>query len=320
MSVRADTSRRHAGAVTAAFPRRACPLDDLALTARPADAPVPPAWVGTPVGDVFGRWIRMRDDTDRGTLRQWVVELVDGWPRQLVEAATVAVVDGVLRDDRRVDVLDRVCRETSVRVVAVLLEVPARELDRTAAATTALVRALADPSPDLSLRVGAAKAVETLSIAIRACPAIRQAAARGITPDDAVANGMALLVQAHDAGHGLLAATLLAMADGQGPEDAVSRVLEHAPPILLTRRWTADGTELVVRLDDRGGTRPFGSGAHRCPAESLAPTVAATAARRLAERGLPVHDLPALAERWPSANARLVTFPGMGWRPRPVDR
>lgn len=294
------------------------PLDDPTFTVRPADLTVPAAWVGTPVGDVYGWWIRMRDDAGRATTRDWIVDLVEGWGAdQRLEAIVGRVVDGLLSAKPALPVLvDDVCRELLVRVVATLLGVPTNDLGATARATTTLVRALADPSPDTSVRVGSAAALDTLRAALHGCPHRALGADRGVDGLEAEANLVALLVQAHDAGHGLLAGTLLAMADGRDPVSAVAHVLDEAPPIVLTRRWSATGDEVVVRLDGPPVTRPFGSGTHRCPAKALAPAVVAMAARRLVECGLPVGELAACAELAPSANARVHLFQGVGWRPR----
>jgi cytochrome P450 len=158
-----------------------------------------------------------------------------------------------------------------------------------------------------------------------------------------VANGIGLLSQTYDATAGLIGNTLVALARHGAArrgapgdlEQVVREVLRHDPPVQNTRRYAAGplkvlGVEVpedahlllvlaAANRDPAANQRPhefdpyrenpvlfaFGAGAHRCPGEGLAVTIATTAVRTLLESGFdPMTISPDVSYR-PSANARI---------------
>jgi cytochrome P450 len=147
-----------------------------------------------------------------------------------------------------------------------------------------------------------------------------------------LANLVGLLSQTYEATAGLIGNTVLALM--REPELAVlpaavlvQSVMRTDPPIQNTRRYTAqdidiagvrveEGQTILVLLaaagrdpaaqeDSRSAAYGFGRGAHACPGQMLAQTIAAAAIEVLLRSGVP----GALAWRYrPSVNARIPEF------------
>ncbi|MEV3991482.1 cytochrome P450 [Streptomyces sp. NPDC049837] len=158
-----------------------------------------------------------------------------------------------------------------------------------------------------------------------------------------LANAVGFLSQTYDATAGLIGNTLVALARGTAkvpgtPEETealVREIVRYDAPVQNTRRFAAEpfayagstvepgGQVLVVlaaaNLDpavnpDPHELRPgradpvvftFGAGAHRCPGEEIAVSIATAVAGELIAAGLAPGDLPPEPEYRPLANARI---------------
>lgn len=106
----------------------------------------------------------------------------------------------------------------------------------------------------------------------------------GVDRDQDAALRVQLLVQAHAATAGLIAAALRlpAARDADVPtSDLLARVLRDAPPVRQTRRIAPDGEVLVLHLDGPDHDSPhdprtlaFGAGPRACPADAHALAIA----------------------------------------------
>lgn len=106
----------------------------------------------------------------------------------------------------------------------------------------------------------------------------------GVGLDHDAALRIQLLVQAHAATAGLIAAALRlpAARDADVPtSDLLARVLRDAPPVRQTRRIAPDGEVLVLHLDGPDHDSPhdprtlaFGAGPRACPADAHALAIA----------------------------------------------
>jgi len=106
----------------------------------------------------------------------------------------------------------------------------------------------------------------------------------GVDLDDDALLRVQLLVQAHAATAGLIAAALRlpAARDADVPtSDLLASVLRDAPPVRQTRRIAPDGDALVLHLDGPDHDSPhdprklaFGAGPRACPADAHALAIA----------------------------------------------
>ena len=144
--------------------------------------------------------------------------------------------------------------------------------------------------------------------------------------DSIVANRIGFLFQAYDSTAGLIGNTLHALA-AQPEADlrqTLMSVLRYDPPVQNTRRFVAqDGVvagrslkagDVVLAVlaaanrDPAASLFSFGLGAHSCPGEALAITIAQAGIEALFKAGV---DLKGLAENVtyrPSANTRIPIF------------
>ncbi|MFC8914790.1 cytochrome P450 [Streptomyces sp. NPDC057116] len=158
-----------------------------------------------------------------------------------------------------------------------------------------------------------------------------------------LANAVGFLSQTYDATAGLIGNTLVALARGTAkvpgtPEETealVREIVRYDAPVQNTRRFAAEpfayagrtvepgGQVLVVlaaaNLDPTVNAEPlelrpgradpvvftFGAGAHRCPGEEVAVSVATAVVGELVAAGLAPGTLPAEPEYRPLANARI---------------
>jgi hypothetical protein len=254
------------------------------LFVRPSDCPVPSLIANSPFGDFFGSIVRQRDDQPRDKLKSAIERDIASWPDvQIEEAAELAVSKWSDRaDSGQVALYPIAC---SVEPIARLLGFQAADLDQVVADVMSLTRAISpaatasdiiDCAPLERLRTALSDAALRVSL-----PETWVAAEPSVARDNAIN----LMVQANDAGAGLIGAALL---DSEVP---VPVDPEREPPIHNTRRfahWSvqigstqvAPGEAIVVVLagpskpDDR---RPFGNGRHACPGKRLAQITARVA-------------------------------------------
>ncbi|WP_158290104.1 cytochrome P450 [Ramlibacter sp. WS9] len=303
-----------------------------ALRVRPAAEPVPKALVGTPVGEVFARLVRMNDGEFHARHRPDV--------QRAAARFTLADVAGAAEEAVR-DLAPRVnanafLSAVPVQSIARLLGVPPASLDRTVACVEAFVQG-----------IGANASGQMIALANDAvAELVAQGEAQGLDPVRS-ANRIALMQQSLDATAGLIGNTVLSLrrrpevlAPGARPEEwraVVSEVARWDPPVQNTRRFAAtdlvlagetitQGQGVLVLLasanrdpglnndpdafDAHRAVRRglgFGAGAHACPGESIAVEIAAAALRTLvASAGLGL-----FAEHTgyrPLPNARIPTF------------
>ncbi len=309
-----------------------CVLGSSAALVRPPGQPVPPALAGSAAGDIFGRFLRMRDGVGHAALRGPVAAAVERHGPEAVAAATGRQLDLLIASGHALDeIIDRL----PPLVAGCLAGLPAGDLPRIADLAATFARGIAAGRPAdqvAAAQVAAAELAERLArLQIRAFA--------GLESDLAIANLMGLMLQSYEATVGLIGLGLLAAAGwpgraAQDPDAFVLEVLRHDAPIQNTRRFMAADTViagqtvaagqgvLVVlaaanrdpqvnpepaafRLDRPGAKIfTFGLGGHRCPARGMAVTIAATALTRLAGRVRA--DAPVCYR--PSQNARMPVF------------
>ncbi|HTQ81182.1 MAG TPA: cytochrome P450 [Thermoanaerobaculia bacterium] len=176
----------------------------------------------------------------------------------------------------------------------------------------------------------------------------REAARRGRDDSGAIAaNAIGFLTQAYEATAGLLGNTLLALAahpdllqadGGRLRPGVVAEVLRCDPPVQNTRRFLAgtgsvadremgEGEAVLVVLaaanrDPAANPAPnlfdparsdrrlftFGTGAHACPGEGLAETIARVGVEELLAAGVDPQRLAETVTYRPSANTRVPLF------------
>ena len=302
---------------------------------RPLDAAVPPALGSTAAGDVFGRLVRMQDREDRASVKEALTGALGSLDDERVAGAVWAGASAVTRiDDRTGRFVDRWLADVPLGAVAHLVGIDAVDLPVAVEAGRA-VAACFGPVPPADATARAEHAVDVLTGLVSDAASDRLGLAadlrRALPPDrgdDALANTIGLLFQTADATAGLCATTLVRLAEEPRPRHpdlaaAVANLAMHDPAVHNTRRWfaapaTIDGvdigagdTVLVVlaaanrdRRRDSNESFSFGAGAHACPANTLAPRIAAL-------------TIGALLDEWPGVLGDLRVS---GCRPLPNAR
>ena len=259
---------------------------------------------GSPVKDAIARALASLED-------ERVAEAVR------TSAAGVARIDG-----RSGVFVDRWVADVPLGAVADLIGIDSVDLSVAVAAGRAVAASFGPMPPD-DAAARAERAVDVLAGLVSSAAAHRSGLAaelRTALPadraGDALANTIGLLFQTADATAGLCANTLVRLAGGPVPSAdelsaAVADVSLTDPAVHNTRRWfaapadvggatIAAGDAVLVVLaaanrDPAGGeSLSFGAGAHRCPAASLAPRIAAL-------------TIAALVDEWPGVLGELRT-------------
>ena len=282
---------------------------------RPPGEPVPAHLVGTAAGEVFGRLVRMTDGVGTAALKARLIKLLGGMHPEAIEAAAEQTRADLDREngDR---VAERWLDVFPTGVVARLLGVESLPLADLVDAARALARCFA-PGATPDTAVAGAAAAAQLDQAAGLLPLV--ASAFGTAPtDDVTANLAGMFFQTFDATAGLIGNTLVGLAREPHPIDsAIEHTLRLDPAVHNTRRFFVEATTigtatigageavlLVLAAANRDARSAnlwsFGSGAHRCPAPSLAPMIAGLAVDALASTspGEPVGYRP-------SSNARI---------------
>jgi cytochrome P450 len=223
---------------------------------RPGAEPVPPHLVGTVAGEAFAALPRFTDGPEHAPRRAAVEARLGSFTPAAVTAACEAAASSMAgaTDEQWMSTFP-------AAVLARLLDL-SLPLDEVVAAAAALAAAFG-PGGDASA-VAAADA------------------ALGALPPDAVP----LLFQAYDATAGLIG----------------HLAADHDVPVVHNTRRFFDVAATVAGCDLAAGDRvlvvlvtadlPFGTGAHRCPADGLATTIATHAATRIGPRGEPTGYRP----------------------------
>ncbi|MCD5329828.1 hypothetical protein ACFFU8_04030 [Chromobacterium piscinae] len=284
-------------------------MESPACRVRPAREQVPAGIAGAPLGEAFGRWLRMSEGDAHARLRTAVGEGLASLPcdeaeltaRRLARAfLATGAVDG-LRLDALVDFLP-------VATLASLLGWPEAALAEAAAGIARVCGALAVDA-DAVARERGAEACRILLADLAALPAegwLRRWRAEFVGLDAAVlcANLLGILFQSRDAGAGLLSAGIAWRCLGEwmhaDPGEWRARLMLD-PVLHHTRRFVAEDIELAgqrLKAGDqvlvllaaaahdpaaRGECMDFGRSRHACPGEALALATACGALHALEE-------------------------------------
>jgi cytochrome P450 len=249
-----------AAAVSAALTHDACRV-------RPPHEPVPPAIVGSPAGEIFGRLVRMNDGAGHcpfnraiaAALASVAPSAIAQQSRRCAQALTDALEPTT--DSER---LTEFAFGLSPRVIGSLLGVPQDELNQTAQWIGEFVRCVFPGSTAAQVERGKLAADHLLNLFRDLYEHRRSDAETGLMatlaregervgradPDVIIANGIGLLSQAYEATAGLIGNTLLALAarpelrnrianDTVRSRDVILEVLRHDPPTHNTRRFLA---------------------------------------------------------------------------------
>jgi cytochrome P450 len=303
------------------------------LRVRPPAEPVPRGLIGTPVGEVFARLVRMNDGEFHARHRPDVERATSRF--SLADVAAAAAEESVRDLAPRVDA-NAFLSAVPVQSIARLLGVPAASLDRTVACVEAFAQGIAANATSQAIALAGEAVTELMA----------QGEAQGLDPVRS-ANRIALMQQSLDATAGLIGNTVLLLRERP---DVVS---QHASPdawravvaevarwnsaVQNTRRFAAadlvlagkaiaQGQGVLVLLasanrDPALNPEPdtfdanrhdrrsmsFGGGTHACPGEAIAVEIAASAVQTWVSLGHHVL-LGEHSGYRPLPNARIPTF------------
>ncbi len=268
---------------------------------RPPAEPVPRAFLGSPAAEIFRHLVRMNDGPRHQALKPAVTATLTSLDAR-AEARRLAVN----LDPHQVN--DFAFR-LPVYTVATLLGATLDALPTISRWVADFAPALAPGSTPDQVERGKEAAGHLLGL-FRSF----------LDVDDVIlANHIGFLFQAHDATAGLIGNTLLALArrpESQLPQ-LIQDVLRDDPPVQNTRRFVVqdglvagqpmkEGDAILVLL--AAANRPFGTGSHACPGETLATTIAQIGVETLLQAGLDLEKLVASVTYRPSANVRIPIF------------
>ena len=270
---------------------------------------------------MFSRLVRMHDGDDRVPVKEAIVRaLASLEDERVVEAVRAGAAEVARIDGRSGAFVDRWLADVPLGAVADLIGIDSVDLS-VAVAAGRVVAASFGPTPPDDAAVRAEGAVDVLAGLVSSAVAHRSGLAAELhtalpadRAGDALANTIGLMFQTADATAGLCANTLVRLAGGPVPSaDELSAVVADVsqtdPAVHNTRRWfaapadvggatIAAGDAVLVVLaaanrDPAGDeSLSFGAGAHRCPAASLAPRIAAL-------------TIAALLDEWPGVLGEL---------------
>ncbi|MBO4123701.1 cytochrome P450 [Cupriavidus gilardii] len=322
-------------------------LSHPACRVRPPGQPVPPPLAQSPAGNLFARLIRMNDGPGhvplKAVLQRQLASLelgevraaASGWARLLP-----ATHDHAATANRWSSALPVIAIAGLLGFAAVDDEATASRIAAQIASFAAAMSPLAGPA-DIAAGIDAAASLQTLPLRADTpwTRALREhARAAGVDDTALAANLLGLMVQSCEATAGLIGNTLLWLArDAAAAHDlpaTVATVLRADPPIHNTRRFMAEdarvcgvplrrGDGILVLLaaaavsdvrsptaSDTAGERQwtFGHGAHRCPGDALAATLAEATVAALLARSIAPATLAKAYRYRPSLNARIPQF------------
>ena len=324
-----------AAAVTAVLTNGTCRV-------RPPKEPVPKGLVGTPAGDLFGRLVRMNDGvyhartkpTVSATLAMLDAATVAGQAREAAQAL-VGELDPARHPARIMDL----AFSLSACVLSGLLGLPVAARHDVAARAGELVGALAPGAPPPAIERGGAAAAGLLA-AMRALPRYRGASEDQVAnavgffsqsyeaTAGLIGNTLVTLARHPDVRE-------RAAGEPAALASVVGEVARYDSPVQNTRRWAAaagvvagqamaEGDAVLVVLaaanrDPAANANPerfdpgrrerrvftFGAGAHACPGEALAVTIATAGVAALLAAGVLPERVAAAPAYRPSANTRV---------------
>ena len=314
-----------------------------AARVRPVAEPVPQGIAAGPAGQLFGRFLRMRDGPSQALLKPLLSDFLAQQARHARDPAWPRLDAG--QDTKRgpdAAAIDRFLSAAPVLAQACFIGLPDTLAADCARDIGDLLAALPPAAPGDRIAAGHA-AAERLAARLRAhqddpdaAPALRELRRQGIDagldPALLAANLAGLLFQSCDAGAGLLGnallragrhaiATDLAFADALALVDAT---LRDDPPIHNTRRFLAEAIDVDGQHLEAGATvllvlaaaataQPdahwtFGALGHACPGRELARRHAAGALIHLLRAGVDCRALAARPRYRPLPNARIPQF------------
>lgn len=260
-----------AEAVTTVLEHRGCHV-------RPANEPVPAALQGTPVGELFGRLVRMIDGESHCPLKQAVSTTLATLEKGCIANQSRDCASHLLEESAPLEPTD--LTEFTLRLpaysIAALLGFPSDQWPALACCTGDLARCIAPGASSAQLERGQHAARELQAMTARllethsaASPSLltqlaAQARARSIDSVAITINAIGFLLQAYDATAGLIGNTLLALSREPHLHQRVSaeptllsavlgEVLRHDAPIQNTRRFVAYDEVIAgqpMRADD----------------------------------------------------------------------
>jgi unspecific monooxygenase len=334
-----------ASAVTAVLTHPACRV-------RPPAEPVPAAIADSAAGTLCGAMVRFNDGPRHGPLKATIAGALDGVDGEEVLRRSRDLAR-VLADELGPHESRAALSEFMIRlapaVVASMLGAPAAQLSDVARWTARFVSATAPGASAEAVRDGAGAAAHLLEhgrawAARDGLLATLVRHARGADQDRAVANGLGLLWQSHDATAALIGNTLVALGRMRGLSAdhallrIVAEVARYDAPVQNTRRFLADdaviagermqrGDAVLVVLaaanrDPSANADPdrfdpqraapqvftFGLGPHACPGAVIATSIATAGVETLLARGVAPERLAREVSYRPSANIRMPRF------------
>ncbi len=206
---------------------------------RPPAERVPHAIADTPAGSIYGRFARMSDGAEHVSRRHLAVEMIDAFAPARVAAVSAMHADALATTLP----FEEFAFELPVRVVGDLMGLPGQRLPDVAARTRDLVASFAAEGKSKAHTRGENAAMGLLDL-VAPVTETRPGAI-----NDAVANGIGLLVQSGEATAALIANTLLALATREElrervrtseaglVENVVREVARFDAPVQNTRRW-----------------------------------------------------------------------------------
>jgi cytochrome P450 len=293
-------------------------LENPSFLVRPVSQPVPESMLGTPLGDAFGRLVRMNDGPRHTSLANTVNGLLAR--RGLRDVASIArasalgLAGAIARAESDIGAYSQ---QVPASTVAGMLSI-----DRTDAAV--LVGNFAGAIAPGATPDAVARGIEAA--------VVLKSAVSPSAGDDAVANALGFLFQSYDATAAAIAAALSHLATDKALRDAARRdegvfdallakTILYDPPVHNTRRFAAVNTDILgrgVRADDSvlvllaaanrdpqaERSYAFGVGTHACPGSSIALIIAKAGVSAILECGLDLSRIVAGGYR-PSANVRM---------------
>ncbi|HTA40663.1 MAG TPA: hypothetical protein VK760_16390 [Candidatus Acidoferrales bacterium] len=295
-----------------------CVLESSAFRVRPPAEPIPPAMIGTPLGEVFGRLARMNDGPRHASLASTAAGLLARWTSRdvaaVAKAAALRLAGAVVRGESDIGAYAQLVPATTV---AGLLAIDRADAAMLVAHFAAAIAPGASAG-DIARGVEAAAVLKTsLPLAL---------------DDDAAANALGFLFQSYDATAAAIATTLARLAgddalcastrgDERALDALLAKTIRDDPPVHNTRRFAAADTRVcgesvgagdsvfvllaAANRDPRAErSYAFGFGPHACPGSSVATIVASAGVGAMLDGGLDLSRVVVGGYR-PSANVRM---------------